>query len=336
MTPPFRVLSLSGGGMRGVFSAAVLCELQDALRNHTGNESAKLVDYFDLIVGTSTGGLLALGLAFEKNPDELLDVYKRKGPSIFPPILRNPRLLRLGPLIWPLFSMSRLRDVVEAMVPADKTLGQAGCPLVLPVVRRETGEISCLKTKHDDTFYRDHQMNAVEAGLATAAAPVAFPHVRTGKHGDLLDGGLWCNTPILVALIEARRYFKQDLADVRVLSIGTTRTKLPCRRWWHLGGALEYGGMLSGRLQDLLWDGQRSLAIQAAQLMLPDGNLIHVDHEFSGKGYSLMDASNQAVRALEQAGRQEGQKNAARVCAAFFGSPSRRVSVTSHTDRHAK
>ena len=54
MTNPFRVLSLSGGGMRGVFSAAVLCELQAALRQRRNDPSARLVDCFDLIVGTST------------------------------------------------------------------------------------------------------------------------------------------------------------------------------------------------------------------------------------------------------------------------------------------
>lgn len=319
MTPPFRILSLSGGGMRGVFSAAVLAELQDALRNHTRDTNAQLTDYFDLIVGTSTGGLLALGLAFGKEPKVLLDVYKTKGRRIFPRWWLNPRMLRLGPLLWPLYSQRRLRDVVEAMVPADKTLGQAACHLVLTAVRRETGEITCLKTKHDDSFYRDYLMKAVEAGLATAAAPVAFPHLATEKHGDLLDGGLWANTPILVGLIEARRYFKRDLADVRVLSIGTTRAKLPSRRWWHLGGGMEYGGMLRGRLQDLLWEGQRCLAIQAARLMLPESGLVLIDHEFSGSGYSMMNARTGAIRALEQAGREEAQKAASMVCQEFFG-----------------
>ncbi len=326
--PPFRVLSLSGGGMRGVFSAAVLCELQDALRNHTGNPSARLVDYFDLIVGTSTGGLLALGLAFGKGPSELLAVYKTKGRRVFPRWYFNPRMLRLGPLLWPIFSQRRLREVVEAMVPAEKALGDAACHLVLTAVRRETGEITCLKTKHDGSFYRDHLMKAVEAGLATAAAPVAFPHVRTEKHGDLLDGGLWANTPILVGLIEAKRYFNRDFADVRVLSIGTTRAKLPCRRWWHLGGVSEYGGMLRGRLQDLLWEGQRCLAIQAANLMLPENGLLCIDHEFAGKGYSLMDASHSAIRALEQAGREEAQKSASTVCDRFFSEPKTVATAT--------
>lgn len=318
MKPPFRVLSLSGGGMRGVFSAAVLCELQEALQNHTKDENARLVDHFDLIVGTSTGGLLGLGLGFGRSPEALLGVYKSKGRRIFPPAWANWRWLRGGPLIFPFFSTSRLREVVEAMVPPDKTLGQSACPLVLTAVRRESGEVTCLKTKHDDSFYRDHLMSAVEAGLATSAAPVAFPRVRTEKHGDLLDGGLWANSPILIGIIEACRYFKQQLSDVRVLSIGTTRTRLPRRSWWHLGGVLEYGGLLRGRLQDHLWEGQRSLAIQAANLMLPPGALIHIDHEFAGRGYSLMDSSLQAIRALEQAGREEGQKNAKGVCESFF------------------
>ena len=84
--------------MRGVFSAAVLCELQDVLRNHTNNPASRLTDHFDLIVGTSTGGLLGLGLAFDREPSNLLDVYKTKGRGIFPPWWRNPYLLRGGPV----------------------------------------------------------------------------------------------------------------------------------------------------------------------------------------------------------------------------------------------
>lgn len=318
MSQPFRVLSLSGGGMRGVFSAAVLVELQDALRNHTRDPDARLIDYFDLIVGTSTGGLLALGLAFEKSPEELLAVYKTKGRKVFPPLWRNRRLWRLGPLIWPLYSQRRLREVVEGMVPASAKLGGAKVNLVLTAVDRESGGIVCLKTGHHPDFYRDLHMNAVEAGMATSAAPIAFPHVATERHGDLLDGGMWANTPILVGLIEAKRFFNRDLADVRVLSIGTTRAKLPPRGRWHFGGYLEYGGLLRGRLQELLWEGQRSLAVQAASLMLPDDGLVEIDHEFSGSGYTLMDSSHRAVRALENAGRDAAKRSASSVCRTFF------------------
>ncbi|MCC6229955.1 MAG: patatin-like phospholipase family protein [Phycisphaerales bacterium] len=309
MTGPFRVLSLSGGGMRGVFSAAVLCELQAALRQHTKNPATRLVDHFDLIVGTSTGGLLALGLAFGKDPSELLDCYKNLGPRVFPPWWKNPRCIILAPWLRPLFSQDRLREIVNAVVPSDKKLGDAAVPLVLTAVRRETGEPACLKTGHNADYFRDLHMSAVEAAMATTAAPVAFPHAATQAHGDLIDGGLWANTPALVGVVEACRGFGRRPEDVRLVSVGTTRAKLPPRARRHTGGTLEYGGMIRGRLPELLWEGQRSLAISAVKLILPPGAMVEIDHEFSGRGYSLMDSSPRALRALEQAGRMEAQKS---------------------------
>lgn len=313
MTKPFRILSLSGGGMRGVYSAAVLCELEASLRNHTGRRDARLVEQFDLIVGTSTGGLLGLGMAFGKSPQELLDVYKSHGPKVFPPLWRNWRLLTGGPL----FSQRRLRNIVEAMLPADKTLGEAGCSLILTAVRRDSGEVCCLKTKHHESFYKDHTMSAVEAGLATAAAPIAFPHMQAKEHGQLIDGGLWANTPIMVGLIEAKKYFGRNLDDVRVLSVGTTRSKMGPRPWWRRPAMAEYLGPLGGRLQDLVWEGQRQLAIQAARLILPDGALVHVDTELA-RGVSLMDARPRSIAVLEEAGRAEGQRASEQVCATFW------------------
>lgn len=276
--------------------------------------SLRLADQFDLIVGTSTGGLLGLGLSFGKDPGELLAVYKAHGPSIFPPWYKNPRLWRALLPLWPLYSQTALRNVVAAMVPKEKLLGEAKPQVVLTAVRRGTGGITCLKSRRDDHHYRDHAMKAVEAGLATSAAPMAFPHAKTEKHGELLDGGLWANSPILVGLIEAKKHLKQDLGNIRVLSVGTTRAKLPPRKMWHQGGPLEYHRLLpTGRLYDLLFEGQANLARQAAELMLSEGNLLHIDHEFSSSGYSLMDSSPKAIQALEDAGREEGQKNASAV-----------------------
>lgn len=308
----FKVLSLSGGGMRGVFAAAVLCELQAALRNRTGNPNTRLIDHVDLIVGTSTGGLIGLGLVFDQSPDQLLAVYKEHGARIFPPWWKwwfAPRALA-----WPLFGQQALRDVVAACVPHGAKLGEAKKPIVLTAVRRDTGEITCLKSRRDDKHYIDHEMCAVSAGLATAAAPLAFRHATTDRRGDLIDGGLWANTPILVGLIEAHKYHGHDLKDVRVLSIGTTSSKFPVRRPWQRGGITEFGMPLGGRLLDLVWNGQQCLARQAAELMLPYHGLLHIDHEFAGRGIKMMDASPTALHQLEQAGRTAAQKAAAAAC----------------------
>ena len=76
----FRILSIDGGGIRGIFPAAVLADLEAALG--TGNS---IVGHFDLVAGTSTGGILALGLGAGKSAREIRDLYMHRGPEIFPP-----------------------------------------------------------------------------------------------------------------------------------------------------------------------------------------------------------------------------------------------------------
>ena len=88
MPANFRILSLDGGGLLGTFTACVLAELEDDLKKRSGYQSFRLVDHFDLITGTSTGGILAIGLAMGVPARQLLSFYQEKGPTIFPPLGR--------------------------------------------------------------------------------------------------------------------------------------------------------------------------------------------------------------------------------------------------------
>src|ERR1700721_1742618 len=72
----FQILSLDGGGIRGIFSAAVLAAIEEDL-------SVRVIDHFDLIAGTSTGGIIAIGLGLGLSPREILEFYLQEGPAIF-------------------------------------------------------------------------------------------------------------------------------------------------------------------------------------------------------------------------------------------------------------
>jgi patatin-like phospholipase/acyl hydrolase len=74
---PFRVLSLDGGGIMGAFAASVLATFE----RDTGK---KVVEHFDLIAGTSTGGIIAIGLAMGATAEQLLQFYTTEGPKMFP------------------------------------------------------------------------------------------------------------------------------------------------------------------------------------------------------------------------------------------------------------
>ena len=82
----FRILALDGGGLRGTFTAAVLAKWDDMIRSGGGNE---IVKNFDLVAGTSTGAILAIGLGVGLKPLEMLNFHRKHGPTIFP---RNRRL----------------------------------------------------------------------------------------------------------------------------------------------------------------------------------------------------------------------------------------------------
>jgi len=78
----FKILSIDGGGMRGIIPAKILCELEEELQKDHG-EDARLCDYFDLICGTSTGGIIAIGLALGMSAKEMLNLYIEHGKEIF-------------------------------------------------------------------------------------------------------------------------------------------------------------------------------------------------------------------------------------------------------------
>ena len=79
----FKILSIDGGGIRGVIPAKILCDLEEEAIKKDGPE-ARLCDYFDLVCGTSTGGIIAIGIALGMTANEILNLYMKNAPIIFP------------------------------------------------------------------------------------------------------------------------------------------------------------------------------------------------------------------------------------------------------------
>lgn len=210
-SPTYHVLALSGGGYRGLYTATVLAALEKSL----GKPLAK---HFDLICGTSAGGLLALGLANEIPAADLKALFEKRGHEIFGKRTWSRRVLGFW---WNAkHTNDGLHNVLQDTF-KDELIGHLKHPVLIPAVNYTTGRGQFFKTPHHKTFETDLHMSLVDTALATAAAPVYFPLFRNYR-GVFADGGLVGNAPGLFGLHEIRTFFPQGKdANVRVMSIGT-------------------------------------------------------------------------------------------------------------------
>jgi patatin-like phospholipase/acyl hydrolase len=253
---PFRILSLDGGGIMGTFTAAVLAQLEEM----TGK---KVVNHFDLITGTSTGGIIAIALGLGIPAKEVLDFYATKGPDIFPSTGITRRLRNILRWAWrPKYSQGKLQDAVRSVV-GDRLLGESRCRLVINSYDAVRGDVHLFKTAHHERFKMDYKVPAAEVAMATAAAPTYFP-AFTGNGGlTHIDGGIWANCPATVGLIEAIAVLGRNPADVDILSIGTTTEP------FHISGRRRRGGLLfwNKGLIDMLMQAQVAGALAQAKVL---------------------------------------------------------------------
>jgi patatin-like phospholipase/acyl hydrolase len=207
----FRILSVDGGGIKGVFPASFLAALEEDL-------PSPISAYFDLIAGTSTGGIIALGLGLGLTAKQLLDFYVSEGPSIFPP---SSAAGWLRHWIAPKYSQEPLRTALNRAI-GGKLLGDSSRRLLVPSLNAATGEIYIYKTRHHEELRTDWKVPAVEVALATSAAPSYFPVHASITNIPFIDGGIWANNPTGLAAVEAVTLLAQRPENVRILSLGCT------------------------------------------------------------------------------------------------------------------
>jgi patatin-like phospholipase/acyl hydrolase len=216
---PFQALALTGGGYRGLFTAKVL----ETIEEHIGHPVAQ---HFDLLSGTSIGGIIAIAAAFEVPMREVVRVFSERGAGIFPPHKApSNRLARYTDLFAnakrPRYSTLPLREAICELIPERALLGDAKYPLAIPAVNLTEGKPQVFKTRHKAEWNRDWKLPAVEIALATAAAPTFF-ELAVVSEALYADGGLFANAPDLIAIHEAEHFFGVPVSSVRLLSIGTT------------------------------------------------------------------------------------------------------------------
>ena len=311
MSNKFRVLSLSGGGIRGVFTASFLAKLEEL----TGKRTA---DHFDLIVGTSTGGLIALAMGLEQSPASIRDFYLTHGSAIFPQAKRVKRFLRGEKYIYPKYDGVGLQDAVQKRVGTESILGKSVRPLVVTTFNAAKGIPQCFKTRHHARYLDDWRMHAWKVGMATAAAPVFFRAFQSDTGADFIDGGVWANCPVLVGVIEAMSAFGKRGEEVDVLTIGTTRTPFSVAHDARTGGAWQNVSMLNRRVIDLIMEGNRASAMNMAQLLVGRDGLMEVDSIVEPGRFEMDDTTDRSLRDLRALGEHLAQTTADEIRSRFL------------------
>jgi len=220
-----KILSLNGGGARGLFTINVLAEIERIIEQQTGQSNVKAGEYFDLITGTSIGGILALGLATGKSARELEAVFRVQAPLIFPH--RGSWRKKWRAAFGAQYSSKPLFDAVASMVGTETTFGDLTRRVMIPAVNLSTGKPQFFKTPHNPMFNRDARLTLIDAAMATSAAPTYFaPHHCATLDAYFADGGLVANNPSFIGLHEVFRDMACDfpdatVAEVKILNIGT-------------------------------------------------------------------------------------------------------------------
>ncbi|WP_419873090.1 CBASS cGAMP-activated phospholipase [Candidatus Pristimantibacillus sp. PTI5] len=286
-----RILSIDGGGIKGVFPASFLATLEDAIGDNVAN-------YFDLIVGTSTGGIIALGLGLGLPAKEILSFYESEGPKIF----KSSMLTKFKSLGTAKYSVTPLRSALYETF-GNKQLGESRTRLVIPAMNIETGEVHVYKTSHNPDYFRDYKEMAVNVALGTAAAPTYFKTHVSESGTPIIDGGMWANNPVGVAVVEAIGVLDWPKHDLKVLSLGCTTTPLNIGLARKLPMGLGYWGF---NITDVFMSGQSSQALGTASILAGGKKNVIRINPYMPKRYALDNAKE--ISSLCGLGKTEASK----------------------------
>lgn len=271
MIDRFQILSLDGGGIKGIFSAAVLTHLEEDL-------NLDITEHFDLITGTSTGGIIAIGLGMGMRPREILRFYLDKGPGIF----ANGLMTSLRRLWRQKHAPDGLENSLKGCF-GDSLLGACRKRLVIPSYNIGEDDVYLFKTPHHARLTRDYKVPVWKVAMATSAAPTYFPSFRNIDHIRLVDGGVWANNPTMVGIVEAVSMLEVPLESIHVFSLGTTsEIKGRPKR-------LDHGGLLQWAFEavDVIMRGQSIGAHTQAMHLLGPEKILRLDPKVPDGLFSL-------------------------------------------------
>ncbi len=309
-----KILSIDGGGIRGIIPAIVLTEIE----KRTGRSVSQL---FDLVAGTSTGGILALGLSIPKTKgaplytaQSLVEMYEREGRRIFSRSLLR-KLFACDNLTWKKYSSKGIEKVLLEYF-GDSRLRDAATEVLITSYEIERRFPFFFKSCHARERL-DYDFPAREIARATSAAPTYFEPMKilTGTNSDhytLIDGGVFANNPAACALVEARSTHPDASAYLMVsLGTGALMRSLPLSvaKYW---GSVRWAKPLI----DIVFDGVSSTVdYQLRELVRSTPSQSQLYYRFqvqlNGHGSKLDNASPRNITALKALGYELVERESA-------------------------
>ncbi len=211
----FKILSIDGGGIKGIYSSTIIEKFEEKY-------NCVISDHFDMLCGTSTGGLIALALSLKIPAKTISSFYMEKGNLIF----KKNTFSTLKQLVLNgKYSDKNLKTNLEEIF-SDKIIGNSQNLLCIPAFNYTDGSTCVFKYDHlQGELTRDNKIKYVDIALATSAAPTYFPIREIEQlNKQYIDGGLWANNPALVGVMEALFHFvgkNKDYDSIQVLSISS-------------------------------------------------------------------------------------------------------------------
>lgn len=222
---PFRILSIDGGGIKGIYPAAILSEIE---KRFLGGRP--IGPYFDLIAGTSTGGIVALGLAKGLTASHLLNLYMTQGKAIFATAIGHRAWKWFRQWAMYMYDRKELARLIDTALGETK-MCESRARLCIPAFGAKFSEVAVLKTPHHPSCTKlDADKKMSQVALMTAAAPIYFQAYDHGGY-RYVDGGVWANNPTMIAVVEALTMFEIDPSQLRILSLGCGRDPYKAG-WW--------------------------------------------------------------------------------------------------------
>lgn len=322
----FRILSIDGGGIRGLIPAKVLADLEYELQQIEPEKN--LYAHFDLICGTSTGAILAIAVALGIPSSELVNFYKENAKLIFPRFILKCLPSKTRAFFSAIYSnknlLKKLKEVYTAanngIVPLLKDLKTNVC---IPTFNGNDGAINVLKTKHHPDYTRDYKLPAHDVAMSSASAPIYFPphsfsfknEYGSGQNVNMIDGGLFANNPALIGIFEATDKLGYDLSQISLLSLGTGKGKQIIKKSWK-PKSIFYWLFPNPRIVDIVLDTQAQITEQYIAFLnraLKKNNLafdyLRIQHDMAGDNIELNASDKKSLQRMEAIGDELSKNN---------------------------